>query len=123
MGQTVASIIGIVIVLGLVVADIVLANDPDPDNAPSQVVRWISRYTAVVPFGLGVLAGHWFHPFDVSDPLLGSRSPLYLLLIGVGIGLLGLFFGVHKNRRITPWPWAILGAVLAIFLWPVNVVG
>ncbi|MDH3499302.1 MAG: hypothetical protein OEM97_04205 [Acidimicrobiia bacterium] len=118
LGQGAATIVGLFVILALVVADVVLANDSTSDNAPSQIVRWVGRYTAVVPFGLGVLMGHWFHPDDAFDPILGARSPLYLLLIGLTLGIVGFLLRWHR-RGITPWPWAVAGTVLGALLWPV----
>ena len=118
--QSTATLIGIIVIVVLVISDIVLANDEVPGNAPSQVVRWLSRYTVGVPFGLGVLMGHWFHPIDDFDPILGDNSPMVLLGIGLVLGIGGLIFGLQK-RPLAPWPWAILGFVLGWLLWPVVV--
>lgn len=118
LGQGAATVIGVLVIAVLVVADIVLANDRTKDNAPSQIVRWVSRFTAAVPFGLGVLMGHWFHPDDNLEPILGARSPLYLLAIGVVIAVGGVIMG-WQRKSIAPWPWAIAGAILGALLWPV----
>ncbi|MBW3606413.1 MAG: hypothetical protein KY460_16205 [Actinobacteria bacterium] len=118
LGQGVATVSGVLVIAVLVVADIVLANDRTKNNAPSQIVRWVSRFTAVVPFGLGVLMGHWFHPDDMLEPVLGARSPLYLLAIGVVITISGVIMG-WQGKGIAAWPWAVAGAVLGALLWPV----
>lgn len=117
-GQGMATIVGLAVILLLVISDIVLANDSTADNAPSQILRAVSRYTVVVPFGLGVLMGHWFHPVDDFEPILGARSPLYLAILGVAFGIAGIFFG-WKRRGLPAWPWAVAGAVLGALLWPV----
>lgn len=117
--QGTATFVGLGIVIILVVADVVLANDATRDNAPSQIIRAVSRYTAVVPFGLGVLTGHWFHPVVAAAPLLGSRSQLYLVFIGVVLGAGGLVLGLRRSG-IPAWPWALAGAILGALLWPVS---
>lgn len=118
LGQGAATVVGVVVIAVLVVADIVLANDRTKNNAPSQIVRWVSRFTAAVPFGLGVLMGHWFHPDPNLQPVLGPQSPLYLLAIGVAIALGGAILG-WQRKGIAPWPWAVAGTVLGVLLWPV----
>jgi hypothetical protein len=118
LGQGAATIIGLAVIAGLVIVDVVLANDTEGGNTPSEVIRWVSRYTAVVPFGLGVLMGHWFHPGDDFEPILGRRSTIWL----IGIGLVIFGFGLYSGwrRRTSPaWPWAVAGAVLGALLWPV----
>lgn len=116
--QSTATVIGMAVIALLVISDVVLANDEVPGNAPSQVVRWLSRYTVGVPFGLGVLMGHWFHPIDDFDPILGVRSPLVLLVIGLVLGIGGFIISL-RGRPQSAWPWAILGSLLGWLLWPV----
>lgn len=117
-GQGAATGAGLLVVLILVISDIVLANDSTADNAPSQIIRAVSRYTAIVPFGLGVLTGHWFHPVIAAAPIFGARSPLYLIFIGGVLGLGGLILGFRRSG-IPAWPWALVGAILGVLLWPV----
>ena len=118
LDQGTATVIGLIVIIGLVIADVVLALDEEHQNTPSEIIRWVSRYTAVVPFGLGVLMGHWFHPNDDLEPLLGSRSPLYLLILGLLVGVAGPILG-FRERRLAAWPWALAGSVLGAALWPV----
>lgn len=118
LGQGAATIVGLAVIVGLVAVDIVLANDDEKQNTPSEIIRWVSRYTLIVPFGLGVLMGHWFHPDDDLQPVLGSRSTIYLLVIGVLIAVGGVVVGVRR-RGLAAWPWAVLGGILGVVLWPV----
>lgn len=118
LGQGAASVVGMIVIVGLVVADVILANDKTSQNTPSEIIRWVSRYTAVVPFGLGVLMGHWFHPDDDFDAIFGANSPRILAIIGGLILVGGAVLGWRK-QRLAAWPWAVAGTVLGALLWPV----
>ncbi len=117
-GQTSATIVGAALFIMLIVLDIWGANDDLPGNTVSEWVRSLSRYTAVVPWALGVLHGHWFHPIDGLDPLFGARSTWVLIGLSLAV-LVGRVVLRNLDGLWRPWLWAALGALAGTLLWPV----
>ncbi len=116
-GQTGATIGGVLLFLLVIVLDVWGALDKEPGNTPSELVRWLSRYTAVVPFALGVLLGHWFHPGDGLDPLFGRASTWVLIALS---GVLLAWRIVFRQKALAgAWFWAVAGIVAGTLLWPV----
>ena len=116
-GQTSATVGGALLFLGLIVLEIWAARDKSPGNTPSELIRWLSRYTAILPWAVGVLNGHWFHPWDDLDGVLGSAS----IWVLIGLSLVVLAWRVVLRSRTVwgAWIWAVLGTIAGTFLWPV----
>lgn len=116
--QTSATVIGGVLFVALIVVDLWGASDTLPGNTVSEWIRSLSRRAAVVPWGFGVLNGHWFHPDDDLSPLFGSNGTW--VLIGLSVILLVARLVFRQPERLwRPWIWAGLGAVGGTLLWPV----
>jgi hypothetical protein len=70
-----------------------------------------------VPWALGILLGHWFHPWDDLDPIFGGASTW--ILIGISIVVLGWRI-LRRNTNVwDSWIWAALGVLAGTLLWPV----
>jgi hypothetical protein len=117
IGQTLSIIIGLIIVAALIIVDICSPQRP-PGNVERDA-RELSRHTLFVPWSLGVLMGHWFHPINDFQPLFGGASiwilvGLSAVLVGVGLVLRFMF------KYVPPaWPWALAGMVVGAILWAV----
>jgi len=116
-GQTGATLGGALLFLILILLDIWGALDSKPGNTPSELIRWLSRYTAIIPWALGVLLGHWFHPWDGLDGIFGSASTW--VLIGVSVVVLAARIFFRQKPLWDAWIWAALGVLAGTFLWPV----
>ena len=125
----------------LVVLDVYASLDDTPGNTPRQIiVHWagwgrtlmgIPLTGAPIPFCLGVLLGHWFHPGDFPDLVGGMKGLLVLLTVAVALSLV---FGILASRgpetgqgRSFEWGssrWsgrlAAFGIVAGALIWPVS---
>lgn len=89
--------------------------------------RKIVYNTLFVPWFLGVLLGHWYHPF--VDRTFMGREFLIRTLIVAGVALvLGLVFGLLlayvEGFAIPYWASTIImyaGVVVGAWVWPVRV--
>jgi len=99
--------------------DVWLAADDVPDNTWSELLRLAAYETPVLPWVCGVLMGHWFHPKDGFQAVLGQPRSIALLIwftwalfvIGLAVSSLGL--------PIPPWIPVVPGLVAGALLWPV----
>jgi hypothetical protein len=119
IGQTFATVIGLIVAGILIAIDVWLATDRLPGNTWSELLRELSRDTLFVPWSLGVLMGHWFHPVDDLQPLAGGAS--IWMLIGGTVVLVAVGLILRFALKYTPpaWPWALGGLVAGAALWPV----
>jgi hypothetical protein len=119
IGQTLSIAIGLIITAALIVIDIWLATDRLPGNTWSEMLRELSRHTLFVPWSLGVLMGHWFHPIDELRPLAGGAS--IWILVGLSVALVALGLVLRFVFKYVPpaWPWTLGGMVVGAVLWPV----
>src|SRR5262245_44696520 len=121
IGQTLATVLGLIIAGALIIIDIWLVLDRLPGNTWSELLRELSRDTLFIPWSLGVLIGHWFHPVDDLQPVAGGAS--IWLLIGLTVILVVVGLILRFAAKFTPpaWPWALAGMVAGAALWPVQV--
>ena len=117
----------------LILLDIYATIDNVANNTPRQVaVAWASRTKralgilwtgAPIPFMLGALVGHWFHPGLPRPP---ESWPGLAIVIGMALlasPLIGLTLrgDDHPPERWVLWSVAAIGTIAAVFLWPVSV--
>ncbi len=99
--------------------DVWLAVDRVPDNTWSELFRKGALATPVIPWACAVLMGHWFHPNDDAQPVLGQPKPIALLIwltwvvFVVGLGLTG------SGIPVPPWIPVLPGMIAGWLLWPV----
>jgi hypothetical protein len=122
IGQTLATVIGLIIVAVLIIIDIWLATDRLPGNTWSELLRESSRHTLFIPWSLGVLMGHWFHPVDDFRAIAGGASIWILIALTAVLIVVGLVLGFAAKYTPPAWPWALGGLVAGALLWPVLVV-
>jgi hypothetical protein len=118
-GQTLSITIGLIIVGVLIIVDIWLAVDRTVGNTWSELLREASRHTLFVPWSLGVLMGHWFHPGDDFAPLVGGASIWILMGLSAVLVALGLVLRFVYKYEPPAWPWVFGGMVVGALLWPV----
>lgn len=119
--QNIATLLGLIIVAILIVIDIWLAIDNVPGNTWSEILRDLSKRTLFVPWSLGVLLGHWFHPSNDLRPVLGGASIWVLIGVSTVLTIIGLVFCLSRKYHIPAWPWALGGTITGSILWPVHV--
>lgn len=108
-------LLGAVFVLAFIGVDVRLAVDHIPRNTWSEMGRHVARLTPVLPWAVGVLAGHVFHP-DIA-PLRGQPHVVPLLCFTGAVFALGIV--ARANGHPLPG-WALLapGFVAGWLLWP-----
>lgn len=124
-----ARFVGALALFLIVALDVFASGDDVPGNTPRE---WLRRLTqsrsplkwitgALVPFSLGCLTGHFFHPWP--DSPLGIAG-----FLGLGLAaVLGLAFSAltgYRSSRIRSgalvFVAALLGIVAGVLLWPVK---
>jgi hypothetical protein len=119
MSIKLALVIGAALVAAFIGVDIYLAADSVKGNTWSEIIRTWAKYTPVIPWFLGVLMGHFFHPIDNFRAVLGQPSSIALLVwLTAVVGIVGL--GMMKAGHPIPG-WSILVPAFAAgwLLWPV----
>lgn len=108
--------------LTVVVLDVLLVG---PESS-SEIVRAIrsSGGTAFVAWTVGLFVGHWFHPGEASEPMLGLPGPPWNYALFGGLTLLvGLFTLVVVDAGSAsdwlPTTLAVAGFGVGSLLWPV----
>ena len=121
IGETLSTVLGLIIVGILIGVDVWLAVDKLPGNTWSELLREFSQHTLFVPWSLGVLMGHWFHPIDDLEAVAGGAS--IWILIGATVVLVALGLVLRFVAKYTPpaWPWVLGGLVAGTLFWPVHV--
>lgn len=112
-------VLGLILVGILVGLDIWFACDTREGNTWSEIIRSWARDTPLVPWVCGVLTGHFFHPVDDMEPVLGTLPSIaFLVWITFVVGMVGAVF--HRlGNPIPPWLPLLPGAVVGALLWPV----
>jgi hypothetical protein len=104
----IAGLVGIVAYVGI---DIYWAADHVPGNTLSEVIRFLSRYVALLPLAGGVLGGHFWHLELWSLPR-SQGIPLMIWLVFVAI----------MASFATPTPmfvYFLAGIAVGCICWPV----
>jgi len=114
--RKVTTAIIVVVVAALILWDVFVAITPEEGDTISEVIRDYGRGHPVIPYGLGVLSGHFFWPAKnrihaaITFISLGSTG---ILLTALGLmynldwpAILVLFFGILVGHLV----WAQLPA-------------
>lgn len=110
----------VLIALGALIAvliawDIVLATDDTEGNTWSELIRIAANATVAVPWLLGLVMGHWFHPGETREPAIDPPGNALVLLIATAIiAIIGLFIDLPL------WLPLVTAAVVGAYLWPVE---
>lgn len=119
VSKPIVIIIGSVILAVAIGIDIWLAVDPVDDNTWSELMRLGALATPVIPWACGVLMGHWFHPNDNAQAVLGQPGSIALLLwLTWVVFLVGLAF-ISSGISLDPSLLVVPGMVAGWLLWPV----
>lgn len=107
------------IVFVFIAWDLYLMKDGIPDNTWSEVMRSAGGRYPVVPWLLGLLLGHLFHPQDNPEPLVDREAAgTVLVVLTLALVLLG--------SASAAWPlwWAgalaLAGFIVGQVLWPMG---
>ena len=109
----------VLVILGLVVAvaiviDIVLATDPVEGNTFSELIRIAADNTPAVPWMVGLVLGHWFHPGETMSPVIPAPWNGYAIL-----GITGVALIAGGPIGLDPWLVCAVGFVVGWLVWPV----
>lgn len=127
--KIVAAVIGGIILLFIVVAEIILSTTSRPEATFSNILRAWAIVGLAAPFGWGTLAGHFFHPVADLKPLLHEYVDAYWNLIIavtpiVVLAILDTILALVTDGVIYPsWvsPIALTaGCLWGTFMWPVQ---
>lgn len=111
--------IGLTLVAALIGIDIYLAADSVKGNTWSEIIRMWAKYTPLVPWTIGVLTGHFFHPFDNFRAVLGQPASIAVLIWLTGVvGIMGLSF-MKAGYPIPGWSVLVPAFTAGWLLWPV----
>lgn len=111
--------IGLILVAMLIGIDIYLATDSVKGNTWSEIIRMWSKHTTLVPWLMGILTGHFLHPYDNFRAVLGQPASIAVLLWLTGIvGILGLGF-MRAGYPIPGWSLLIPAFIAGWLLWPI----
>ena len=112
------------IFVAAVALDFILSSDRTPNNS---IREWMLRFTqgswlifsgALMPYGLGILVGHFYHPplAKTIFPLTGYENLITVIIIGVIISISSRT-GFPKNKSL--FYIAVFGMVVGAMVWPV----
>lgn len=136
----VAGIVAASALTALVVLDIYATGDRTPHNTPRQIVvgwtAWSGRIFGIpltgapIPFVLGVLLGHWFHPGNAPRITCGFAGLAVVagiaVILTVATGVLGTADRSDGDRTVgwqsARWsgPLAAVGTLAGVLFWPVG---
>jgi hypothetical protein len=107
------------LLIGLIAWDVYLAADAVPGNTWSEVMRSAGSRYPLLPWLLGVLLGHLFHPRDQPEPLFDRETATTLLTV-LTFGLVGLGYA---SFTLPPWlagPLTLAGLIAGCWFWPMG---
>jgi hypothetical protein len=110
----------------LFVLDVIASGDDTPGNTPRELVLKLSQGRrrafcgAAVPFMVGVLIGHFFHPWGEKPFDWGWANLLLVLVLGALLGFLhGWKVPIAGPRGARRCGWLGLAGVAAgVLVWP-----
>ena len=92
----------------------------------SMVLQHRGWRFAIIPYGWGLLAGHWWFARAMVRPILGEPW-IYVALLVVTLAVIAWDFGWaylsdEKQMRFSTWRmpgfWVLLGVIVGAALWP-----
>ena len=99
--------------------DIYLATDAIKGNTWSELLRAWSLKTPLGPWAIGVLSGHFFHPTNGFQAVLGQPSSIALLVwLTALVGMVG-FWTLKAGLPIAGWVIILPAFIAGWLLWPV----
>ena len=113
------TIIGLVLLGLLLGIDVYLATDKVVGNTWSEILRTWSKYTPFIPWFWSVMIGHWFHPNNNLQPILGRPNSLVLLVWITWLLILGGMIMDHLGHPIPAWTIVPFGILAGVLLFPV----
>lgn len=119
MGIKAAIVIGLSLVAALIGVDIYLATDSVIGNTWSELLRAWSLTTPLGPWAIGALSGHFFHPINNFQAVLGQPNSIALLVwLTALVGMIGLI-AFRAGTPIPGWTVMVPAFIAGWLLWPV----
>lgn len=90
------------------------------ENTWSEIIRRYAELSVLIPYIMGVLMGHWFHPFEEGGQFYTAR-----MLGLVGITVAAIIASIFIRIYWLPFPnWLLITSVLVgmfsgLMLWRV----
>jgi hypothetical protein len=116
-----ARIFGTILLLIIIGIDYLLSHDDKPGNTFRE---WLlstaqRRWGAFIPFMLGALLGHFYHPpgAEVLLKLEGHTGLYTVLATGLLVSILGRFLNVRLSKFVLLI--ASVGVLMGAIVWPV----
>jgi hypothetical protein len=100
--------------------DFWFAFDKVKENTWSEIIRMYAERSILIPYVMGILQGHWLHPFAEGQPFNTTRM---FVLVGITAAMIAgsIFIRVYWD----PFPnWLLIvtleiGIFLGMMLWRV----
>lgn len=116
-----ARIFGTILLLIIITIDFLLSHDDRPGNTLREWLLSITqrRWGAFVPFMLGALLGHFYHPPGTEELLrLEGHAGLYTVLVtGLLVSIISRLFNMRLSKFVLFI--ASVGILMGVVVWPV----
>lgn len=109
----------------IILYDIVPAVNDKPGDTISERAKYSTRFTSLVPYGMGILFGHFFGPFRSLDNWIAlTLIPLSILYLGLDLIFREIvrekIFSNKAFYSIYMLVGGAIGYVLGSILWSLN---
>lgn len=109
--RKITSLIVVIVVAVLVLWDVFVAVTPEEGDTISEIIRDYGSRHPVLPFGFGVLSGHFFWP---------AKTKLHGVFVGICLGAVGTLLATLGFLYELRWPSmlpVLFGVLLGHLVW------
>lgn len=116
--RKVTKIILVVAAMGLILYDFIPFLDPTRGDTISEVIMYYALRLFTLPFGFGVLCGHFFWPWDDHYPQPKILIPVAVLLLVLDVAAHTCSIGFLLTVQSYPIIWFVSGVPFGHCFWP-----